>query len=236
MPVEIGSFDVIIGMDCSGKGSSNEHESRLKLHLMHPKLKVFAEGIQVFLAHVTEKKEKDKSEDNRLEDVPIVQDFPEVFPKDFSVPHLGELTVVGFVKEEGMDHSDCGIDYQELNKQTVKNQSNSNNKQRATEAHLKEIIEAVSALKKERMYWPKFSNSTVLLKTAPLFTDEVENDPTLDKVTKVYMMEEWSETWNNNSQHLSDCDKDLLSRVLESLSEGIGTAWIMSYSLPSQTE
>ncbi|GKB59840.1 hypothetical protein Tco_0916026, partial [Tanacetum coccineum] len=32
--------------------------------------------------HVTTKKAKDKSKDKRLEDVPIVQDFPEVFLKD----------------------------------------------------------------------------------------------------------------------------------------------------------
>ncbi|GJS46003.1 putative reverse transcriptase domain-containing protein [Tanacetum coccineum] len=36
----------------------------------------------VFLAHVTTKKTEDKSEGKRLEDVPIVQDFSEVFPED----------------------------------------------------------------------------------------------------------------------------------------------------------
>ncbi|GKA38952.1 putative reverse transcriptase domain-containing protein [Tanacetum coccineum] len=39
-------------------------------------------GCHVFLAHVTAKKAEDKSEEKRLEDVPIVQDFPEVFPED----------------------------------------------------------------------------------------------------------------------------------------------------------
>ncbi|GKG55024.1 hypothetical protein Tco_0563011, partial [Tanacetum coccineum] len=34
------------------------------------------------MAHVTAKEVKDKSEEKRLEDVPIVQDFPEVFPED----------------------------------------------------------------------------------------------------------------------------------------------------------
>ncbi|GKG03678.1 hypothetical protein Tco_0311314, partial [Tanacetum coccineum] len=33
----------------------------------------------IFLAHVTTKKAKDKSEEKRLEDVPIDQDFPDVF-------------------------------------------------------------------------------------------------------------------------------------------------------------
>ncbi|GKB36641.1 hypothetical protein Tco_0881583 [Tanacetum coccineum] len=39
-------------------------------------------GCQVFLAHVTTKEVEDKSEKKRLKDVPIVQDFPEVFPED----------------------------------------------------------------------------------------------------------------------------------------------------------
>ncbi|GKE28494.1 hypothetical protein Tco_1443878 [Tanacetum coccineum] len=39
-------------------------------------------GCPIFLAHVTTKEVKDKSEKRRLEDVPIVRDFPEVFPKD----------------------------------------------------------------------------------------------------------------------------------------------------------
>ncbi|GJS93444.1 hypothetical protein Tco_0800412 [Tanacetum coccineum] len=39
-------------------------------------------GSHVFLAHVTAKKAEDKSEEKQLEDVPIVRDFPEVFPED----------------------------------------------------------------------------------------------------------------------------------------------------------
>ncbi|GKE41268.1 hypothetical protein Tco_1464673 [Tanacetum coccineum] len=38
----------------------------------------------VFLAHVTTKEVKDKLEKKRLVDVPIVRDFPKVFPKDLS--------------------------------------------------------------------------------------------------------------------------------------------------------
>ncbi|GJZ04669.1 putative reverse transcriptase domain-containing protein [Tanacetum coccineum] len=53
MPVELGSFDVIIGHN-------------------------------VFLAHVTTKEPEDKSGEKRLEDLPIIRDFPEVFPKELS--------------------------------------------------------------------------------------------------------------------------------------------------------
>ncbi|GJZ87748.1 putative reverse transcriptase domain-containing protein [Tanacetum coccineum] len=39
-------------------------------------------GCDVFLAHITTKETKDKSEGKRLEDMPIVRDFPEVFLED----------------------------------------------------------------------------------------------------------------------------------------------------------
>ncbi|GJW36579.1 putative reverse transcriptase domain-containing protein [Tanacetum coccineum] len=64
MPVEMGSFDGIIGMDWLSK-----------YHVVI----VCDEKI---IPHVTAKKAEDKSEEKRLEDIPIVQDFPKVFPKD----------------------------------------------------------------------------------------------------------------------------------------------------------
>nr|GFB38080.1 reverse transcriptase domain-containing protein [Tanacetum cinerariifolium] len=39
-------------------------------------------GCQVFLAHVTTKEAEGKSKKKRYENVPIVRDFPEVFPED----------------------------------------------------------------------------------------------------------------------------------------------------------
>ncbi|GKC45068.1 hypothetical protein Tco_1062790 [Tanacetum coccineum] len=40
-------------------------------------------GYHVFLAHIKEKRSKEKLEEKRLEDVPVIRDFPEVFPEDF---------------------------------------------------------------------------------------------------------------------------------------------------------
>ncbi|GJX98752.1 reverse transcriptase domain-containing protein [Tanacetum coccineum] len=57
MPIELGTFDVVVGMDCKY---------------------IKREGHQLDLEHVTEKEPKEK----RLEDVPVIQDFPEVFPDD----------------------------------------------------------------------------------------------------------------------------------------------------------
>ncbi|GKB35346.1 hypothetical protein Tco_0880288 [Tanacetum coccineum] len=48
----------------------------------------------IFLAHVTTKEIEDKSEKKRLEDVPIVRNFPEVFPED--LPGLPPIRQVEF--------------------------------------------------------------------------------------------------------------------------------------------
>ncbi|GJV63823.1 putative reverse transcriptase domain-containing protein [Tanacetum coccineum] len=108
MPIEMGSFDVIIGMDwlakyhaviiCDeklvcvpfgdktlifhGDGSNNGHESRLNIISCTKTQKYLLEGCPIFLAQVTMKKAEDKSKEKQLEEVPIVQDFPKVFPED----------------------------------------------------------------------------------------------------------------------------------------------------------
>nr|GFA14612.1 hypothetical protein [Tanacetum cinerariifolium] len=41
-------------------------------------------GFPIFMAHITTKEVEDKSKKKRLEDVPIVRNFPKVFPKDLS--------------------------------------------------------------------------------------------------------------------------------------------------------
>ncbi|GKB57277.1 putative reverse transcriptase domain-containing protein [Tanacetum coccineum] len=100
MPIEVGTFDVIIGMDwlvkhdavivCSEKVvripygnktltvKSDKGVSRLKVISCIKARKYIERSCHLFLAHVTEKKPKEK----RLEDVPVIRDFPEVFPDD----------------------------------------------------------------------------------------------------------------------------------------------------------
>nr|GEY24128.1 hypothetical protein [Tanacetum cinerariifolium] len=108
MPVPLGSFDVIIGMDrltkyhgviiCDekivrvpfgrevlifqGNGDNQIEESRLNIISCTKAQEYLSKGCDVFLAHVATKEAKDKSEGKRLEDMPIVRDFPEVFPED----------------------------------------------------------------------------------------------------------------------------------------------------------
>ncbi|GJU48023.1 hypothetical protein Tco_1217579 [Tanacetum coccineum] len=56
----------------------DRNRSRLSVMSCIKARKYMEKGCQVFLAHVTEKKSAEK----RLEDVPIVRDFSEVFPED----------------------------------------------------------------------------------------------------------------------------------------------------------
>nr|GFA10032.1 reverse transcriptase domain-containing protein [Tanacetum cinerariifolium] len=98
MPVEMGSFDVIIDMDwlsrylaiivCAdkivripwgretlifhGDGSNQEHKARLNIISCAKMQKYMLKGCQVFLAHVTTKEAEGKSEKKRIENVPIV--------------------------------------------------------------------------------------------------------------------------------------------------------------------
>ncbi|GKB88608.1 putative reverse transcriptase domain-containing protein [Tanacetum coccineum] len=103
MHVPLGSFDVIIGMDwltkyhgviiCDekivrvpfgretlifqGNGNNQREESRLNIISCTKAQRYLSKGCDVFLAHITTKEAKDKLEGKRLEDMPIVRDFPE---------------------------------------------------------------------------------------------------------------------------------------------------------------
>ncbi|GJT98551.1 putative reverse transcriptase domain-containing protein [Tanacetum coccineum] len=108
MHVELGRFDAIIGMDwlakyqaiiiCAektvripcgnktlivrGDGSNRGNETYLNIISCTKTHKYIKKGCPIFLAHVTTKETEDKSEKKRLEDVPIVRNFLEVFPED----------------------------------------------------------------------------------------------------------------------------------------------------------
>ncbi|GJW80017.1 putative reverse transcriptase domain-containing protein [Tanacetum coccineum] len=65
-----------------GDGSTQGNVTRLNIISCTKAQKYMEKGFPIFLAHITTKEVEDKSEKKRLEDVPIVQDFPEVFPED----------------------------------------------------------------------------------------------------------------------------------------------------------
>ncbi|GKF01555.1 putative reverse transcriptase domain-containing protein, partial [Tanacetum coccineum] len=100
MPIELGTFDVIISMDwlvkhdavivCGEKVvripyrnkmltvENDKGVSRLKVISCLKSRKYVKRGCHLFLAYIMEKKSKEK----RMEDVPVIHDFPKVFPKE----------------------------------------------------------------------------------------------------------------------------------------------------------
>nr|GFB09269.1 hypothetical protein [Tanacetum cinerariifolium] len=56
--------------------------------------KYVKKGFPIFLAHITTKEVEDKSKEKRLEDIPVVRDFPAVFPED--LPGLPLIRPVEF--------------------------------------------------------------------------------------------------------------------------------------------
>nr|GEV85501.1 putative reverse transcriptase domain-containing protein [Tanacetum cinerariifolium] len=67
-----------------GNESNNGRESRLTVISCSKAQEYMAKGCQIFLAQISAKKEEDRSEGKQLEDVPVVWDYPKVFPKDLS--------------------------------------------------------------------------------------------------------------------------------------------------------
>ncbi|GJY76958.1 hypothetical protein Tco_0482074 [Tanacetum coccineum] len=125
MPVELRSFDVVIGMNwlrrchavivCDeklvqipygnetltfyGNESSNKRESQLTVISCSKAQEYMAKGCQVFLAQISTKKKEDKSEGKQIKDVSIVRDFPEVFPEENELSEqLQELSDKGFIR------------------------------------------------------------------------------------------------------------------------------------------
>ncbi|GKD61880.1 putative nucleotidyltransferase, ribonuclease H, partial [Tanacetum coccineum] len=107
LPIELGSFDVIVGMDwmaehraevvcyekyirvpygndmliVQGERSGVKNKSRLEVILSIRTQGYIDKGCQVFLVQMMKKEETVASE-KQIEDVPVVRDFPEVFLED----------------------------------------------------------------------------------------------------------------------------------------------------------
>nr|GEX31503.1 putative reverse transcriptase domain-containing protein [Tanacetum cinerariifolium] len=112
MSVKLGSFDVVIGMDwlskyhakilCDEKVIHNPIDgetliiqgdrSKTCLNLISciKTERYISRGCQFFMIQVMEK----KSEEKRLEDIPVVKEFPNVFPED--LPGLPSFRQVEF--------------------------------------------------------------------------------------------------------------------------------------------
>nr|GEV96076.1 hypothetical protein [Tanacetum cinerariifolium] len=76
IPVKLGSFDVIIGMDWLEKYHAVIICAEKIVRIP------FGDEILIVRENITTTKDEDKSKGKRLEDLPVVQEFLEVFPED----------------------------------------------------------------------------------------------------------------------------------------------------------
>ncbi|GKC08245.1 putative reverse transcriptase domain-containing protein, partial [Tanacetum coccineum] len=98
MPVELGSFDIIISMDWLPKYHIVIDSAEKIVRIPWGNKTSIAHGDgrhNVFLAHVTTKEAEDKSGEKRLEDVPTVQDFPELRVREEDIPKMAFRTRYG---------------------------------------------------------------------------------------------------------------------------------------------
>ncbi|GJW57340.1 putative reverse transcriptase domain-containing protein [Tanacetum coccineum] len=149
MPVELGSFDVIIGMDwfskyhavivcdekivripygneiliIQGDRSDGGSNSRLNIISCTKTQKYIPRGWHIFLVQITKKKTGDKSEEKLAtsEMQELLTQLQELFDKGFIRPSSSPWgALILFVKNINGSFRMC-IDYHELNKLTMKN-------------------------------------------------------------------------------------------------------------------
>ncbi|GKC98589.1 hypothetical protein Tco_1168864 [Tanacetum coccineum] len=89
MPIDLGSFDIIIG-----DRSDKRKKLTLSIILCTKTQKYINKGFLIFLAQVMVKKTTEKSKEKRLKDVSTVQDFPKDFLED--LPGLPSTRQVEF--------------------------------------------------------------------------------------------------------------------------------------------
>ncbi|GJZ85824.1 putative reverse transcriptase domain-containing protein [Tanacetum coccineum] len=110
MPIKLGSFDVVIGMDWLSKYRAkilcdekvvhipidgetliirgDRSKTRLNLISCIKTEKYISRGCQVFMIQVMEK----KADEKRLEDISVVKEFPDVFPEDLpGIPPIRQV-------------------------------------------------------------------------------------------------------------------------------------------------
>ncbi|GJX91922.1 putative reverse transcriptase domain-containing protein [Tanacetum coccineum] len=85
MPIKLGSFDVVIGMDWLSKYHARIICDEKVIHIPINDETLIIRGDQIM---------EKKSDEKRLEDIPVVREFPEVFPKTLpGLPPVRQIKV-----------------------------------------------------------------------------------------------------------------------------------------------
>nr|GEU86119.1 retrovirus-related Pol polyprotein from transposon 17.6 [Tanacetum cinerariifolium] len=226
MPVELGSFDVIIGMDwlenfyaliiCDEKivripygdevliirGDDCDGGSKSKLNIISctKTHKYIQKGCQDYLAQVTSKKAEDKSEEKRLKDVPIVREFSKVFPEDL-------------VREEDISKTAFMTRYGHYEFQVMPfGLTNAPANRKEHEGHLNLILRL---LKKEELY-AKFSKCEFWLSKVQFLDYVIDSKGIHIDPAKIESIEDWAspKTPTENRQFLGRSCVQLLKQKL----------------------
>ncbi|GJS66330.1 putative reverse transcriptase domain-containing protein [Tanacetum coccineum] len=196
MPIELGSLDVIIGMDwlakyqaviiCDvkivcipsgnetliicGDGSDRENETRLNIISCTKTQKYMLKGCPIFLAHVTTKETEDKSKEKQLEDVLIVRNFPELFPEDLIVGPTDGTIRQGLHKTQFLTLGSSGLVCQEEGWIFL----NVHRLPRAEQADGKELLSYSKGI--DISYLSKYKGSSQKLCSAPILALPEESE------------------------------------------------------------
>ncbi|GJR95213.1 putative reverse transcriptase domain-containing protein [Tanacetum coccineum] len=214
MQVELDSFDVIIGMDrlanhhavivCDEKivwipygdevlivqGNSSDQGKKSKLSIIScaKTQKYIKRGCLFFLAQVTKKETEDKSKEKRLEDVPIIRDFPEIFPED--LPRLPPMQQVEFQIDlvPGVARAPYRLALTELQELSTQLQELSDKGEEEHAEHLKLILEL---LKKEELY-AKFSKCEFWLSKVQFLGHVIDSEGIHVDPAKIESIKDWA--------------------------------------------
>ncbi|GJY20838.1 reverse transcriptase domain-containing protein [Tanacetum coccineum] len=196
MLVELGSFDVIIGMDwlanhhavivcdekimripyrdevliVQGDREGKGVKSKLSIISCTKTQKYIKRGCLIFLAQVTKKEIEDKSEEKRLEDVPTIRDFRRVREED--IPKTAFRTRYGHYEFQVMSFR--------LTNASVSEEEDAE--------HLKLILEL---LKKEELY-AKFSKCEFWLSKVQFLGHVIDSEGIHVDPAKIESIKDWA--------------------------------------------
>ncbi|GJX06851.1 putative reverse transcriptase domain-containing protein, partial [Tanacetum coccineum] len=141
MPVELGSFDVIIGMDWLAKYHA--------VIVCDEKVVRIPFGDEVLIVRgddydgrITSKKSEDQSKEKWLDDMPILREFPEVFPEDLpGLPPARQVQFLGHV----IDREGIHVDPAKI--ESIKDWASPK-----TPTEIRQFLEAAFQLLKQKLY------------------------------------------------------------------------------------